>query len=154
MLNYCPNRRTVLKGVAVLGTTVLTSCTQTRFLPEGVDPTITGSINNSPRPKIGVDPNITTKAQMYREIQDGEHIIPAVPYDEMDYQYRRQRLPNTLGIPVQTILIDTNKKFAYYAFASDEVVRYGVGVGKEGFEWSGNAVIGHQKSLASMDTTQ
>lgn len=36
-----------------------------------------------------------------------------------------------------TILIDTNEKFLYYVLSPNRAIRYGVGVGKEGFEWNG-----------------
>jgi len=36
-----------------------------------------------------------------------------------------------------TILIDTNEKFLYYILSPNRAIRYGVGVGKEGFEWNG-----------------
>ncbi|MCP4185388.1 MAG: L,D-transpeptidase [Hyphomicrobiales bacterium] len=139
------NRRGFLKGFGACGLLPLTGCMQKRILPVGVDPITTSSVRSFSRPKIGIDPNITTSAQMYGEIQDGGYVLPAVPYDEMDYRYRRQRVPNTLGYPVDSVLIDTKSKFAYYVFARDEAVRYGVGVGKAGFEWTGNAVIGHKK---------
>jgi lipoprotein-anchoring transpeptidase ErfK/SrfK len=36
-----------------------------------------------------------------------------------------------------TVIIDTHNKFLYYVKSSNQAIRYGVGVGKEGFEWNG-----------------
>ena len=40
-----------------------------------------------------------------------------------------------------TIVIHTDKKFLYYVQSSTKATRYGVGVGREGFTWKGNASI-------------
>ncbi len=36
-----------------------------------------------------------------------------------------------------TIIVDTNNKFLYYIEPNNRAVRYGIGVGREGFGWSG-----------------
>jgi lipoprotein-anchoring transpeptidase ErfK/SrfK len=36
-----------------------------------------------------------------------------------------------------TIIIDTSRRYLYYVLGGNEAVRYGIGVGREGFEWSG-----------------
>ena len=40
-----------------------------------------------------------------------------------------------------TIIIDTNNKFLYYITGENRAIRYGVGVGKEGFEWNGVVTV-------------
>ncbi|MCB1386768.1 MAG: L,D-transpeptidase [Nitratireductor sp.] len=111
----------------------------------GVDMTTTGSIapgdTGRVAPSIGVDPNLSTSANMYAELNDGSFSLPAIPYKELDQRFRRQRVPNTLRIAPGTILVDTRNHHAYFGLTQDEVVRYGVGVGKAGFEWSGDAVV-------------
>ncbi len=139
------SRRVFIVGGASFGSTLLSGCMQQQIYPTGIDPTTTSSVGTSFRPKIGIDPGVTTSAQMYSEVHDNGHFLPAIPYKDMEYRFRRQRVPNHKRIPVGTILVDTREKYAYYAFAPDEAIRYGVGVGKAGFEWSGNAVIGHKK---------
>ena len=36
-----------------------------------------------------------------------------------------------------TVIIDTANTFLYYILSNDKAVRYGIGVGREGFTWSG-----------------
>ena len=36
-----------------------------------------------------------------------------------------------------TIIVDTNNKFLYLVQSKDRAIRYGIGVGREGFGWSG-----------------
>jgi lipoprotein-anchoring transpeptidase ErfK/SrfK len=38
---------------------------------------------------------------------------------------------------VNTIVIDTSERRLYYIFAEGKALKYGVGVGREGFQWSG-----------------
>jgi len=40
-----------------------------------------------------------------------------------------------------TVLVDTRERRLYYVLSSDQAVRYGVGVGRPGFEWSGTKAV-------------
>jgi lipoprotein-anchoring transpeptidase ErfK/SrfK len=44
-----------------------------------------------------------------------------------------------------TIIIDTNSKHLYYIEAGDKALQYGIGVGREGFAWSGVATVGSKQ---------
>ena len=52
-----------------------------------------------------------------------------------------------------TIIVDTPHTYLYYVLGNDKAVRYGIGVGREGFTWSGarrfrarpNGRIGHRR---------
>ena len=48
-----------------------------------------------------------------------------------------------------TIIIDTNNKFLYYVEGNNRATRYGVGVGREGFGWSGVVKIGRKEEWPS-----
>ena len=41
------------------------------------------------------------------------------------------------GYPAGTIIIDTSDRRLYHVLGNGKAMRYGVGVGREGFEWSG-----------------
>lgn len=43
-----------------------------------------------------------------------------------------------------TIIIDTPRRWLYYVLPGGRAIRYGVGVGKTGFEWSGTARVGRK----------
>jgi lipoprotein-anchoring transpeptidase ErfK/SrfK len=52
-------------------------------------------------------------------------------------EYRRQLVSvETREVP-GTIIIDANKRFLYLVQPNGEAIRYGIGVGREGFGWSG-----------------
>lgn len=44
-----------------------------------------------------------------------------------------------------TIIIDTNNKFLYLVEPGGKAIRYGVGVGREGFGWSGVVKVGRKQ---------
>ncbi len=135
------SRRSFVKTVATGTGMLLAGCNSERF----VDTTTTGSVGTrSPRPAIGVDSNLRSSASMYAQQVDGQFTLDAIPYKEMDRRFRRQRVINRTGMEPGTILVNPREHHAYYVLSQDEAVRYGIGVGKAGFEWAGDAVIGRK----------
>ena len=54
---------------------------------------------------------------------------------------RRQEVAFTTGEAAGTIIIDTGHTALYYVLGQGRAIRYGVGVGREGFTWSGTQTI-------------
>ena len=50
---------------------------------------------------------------------------------------RKQIVSFDRGEPAGTIVIDTANTYLYYVLGNGRAIRYGVGVGREGFTWSG-----------------
>ena len=48
-----------------------------------------------------------------------------------------------------TIIVDTHNKFLYFTLKNGLAIRYGVGVGKEGFGWSGVVRVGAKQEWPS-----
>lgn len=69
--------------------------------------------------------------------------FPVAPVDmsKIDPKYHRQIVPNPTGEPAGTVVVDTDNRFLYLAMENGQALRYGVGIGREGFGWSGTAVI-------------
>ena len=61
-----------------------------------------------------------------------------------DPRYARQVVGYGGGEAPGTIVIDTSDRFLYLVQENGTAVRYGVGVGRAGFEWSGRATIGRK----------
>ncbi|WP_026381324.1 L,D-transpeptidase [Afifella pfennigii] len=59
-------------------------------------------------------------------------------------KYGRQTVRYTGGEKPGTVIIDTRAKFLYYVLPGRRAVRYGVGVGREGFGWSGEVHVGRK----------
>jgi lipoprotein-anchoring transpeptidase ErfK/SrfK len=59
------------------------------------------------------------------------------PVRQMDPQFLPQTVAYDSKEKAGTIVIDTNSRFLYLVTGKGEARRYGVGVGKPGFEWAG-----------------
>ena len=55
--------------------------------------------------------------------------------------YRKKKVVYRGAEKPGTIVIDTNDRFLYYVLEDKRAIRYGIGVGREGFEWSGTERI-------------
>jgi len=64
--------------------------------------------------------------------------------DLIDPKWRRQLVRYTHSEPPGTVVVDTPNHFLYVLFDNHTAIRYGVGVGKEGFQWFGRAQIGRK----------
>ena len=80
---------------------------------------------------------------MYAPVEGEPFAVPAVPVAKIDPQYRRQVVETPAGIEEKpgTIVVDPQAKFLYLVQAGGESIRYGIGVGRQGFSWSGDATI-------------
>lgn len=61
----------------------------------------------------------------------------AIEYPPLDPIYLPQTVAYSGGEPPGTIIIDTTNRFLYLVQPGGVAIRYGVGVGRPGFEWSG-----------------
>ena len=52
-------------------------------------------------------------------------------------QYRRQVVDYRTSEAPGTIIIDTPNTYLYFVLGNGRAMRYGIGVGREGFTWSG-----------------
>ena len=56
---------------------------------------------------------------------------------EMPARFRRQTVSYATREAPGTIIIDTPNTYLYYVLGNGQAVRYGIGVGRDGFTWSG-----------------
>jgi len=102
----------------------------------GGPPDVTGSIN--PSAPAAVTPNgATVVAGLPPEDQ------PESGTAELPPQLHRQLVDYATSEPAGTIVIDTPHTFLYLVLGRGKAMRYGVGVGREGFTWSGTERISH-----------
>jgi len=71
---------------------------------------------------------------------------PITSYAEnLPQKFRRQQVTYGTSNPPNSIVVDPEHRFLYFILGGDQAIRYGVGVGREGFAWSGNAFIGMKR---------
>jgi lipoprotein-anchoring transpeptidase ErfK/SrfK len=76
---------------------------------------------------------------------DAGYRVPAIPIDQVPRRYHRQIVSYSTNEAPGTILVDTKAKYLYFVEPEDRAVRYGIGVGREGFAWSGTARVGAKR---------
>ncbi len=83
-------------------------------------------------------------AALYAAIDGEPFPIPAVRLTDVDSTFLRKSVYYSTGEPAGTIVIDPASHYLYLVEGGGKAVRYGVGVGRQGFGWSGVANI-HDK---------
>ncbi len=80
----------------------------------------------------------------YGPVSDGGFDVPAVDLEEIEPQFLRRVVPHDGLEPPGTIIVDVQARHLYFVEDGGRAIRYGVGVGREGMEWSGRAVVGRK----------
>ncbi|MCJ8517419.1 lipoprotein-anchoring transpeptidase ErfK/SrfK [Pseudorhizobium tarimense] len=93
------------------------------------------------RPTYGLPVTNPVHRVMYGVINDGGHTLPAIPYLRIDPRFLRQEVAYQTTEAPGTIVVDTREQYLYLVQSGGKAIRYGVGLGKEGFAWSGRGVI-------------
>ena len=83
---------------------------------------------------------------IYGAYRGEEYPIAAFDYAGVDPQYLRQDVVYPGSESAGTIVIDPSSRHLYFVDAGKRATRYGVGVGREGFAWSGRAQINMKRN--------
>lgn len=135
------SRRAVLSGAGVMAMLAASGCTRTVDMSAlQLDSMSTGSIRPI-RPPISVDKHITSPDVMYAGLTDGGFVVPPVPYQKVKPEFRRQIVVDPTGEAPGTIVIRLQERHLYLVQSGGDAIRYGVGIGKDGFRWSGRANV-------------
>jgi lipoprotein-anchoring transpeptidase ErfK/SrfK len=100
-----------------------------------------------PRYGPGADPSFggggheSQFAGVYGPVPGERFPVPAAPLSRINPAFLRARVAYSRGEPPGTIVIDPRSRYLYHVQEGGRAMRYGVGVGREGFAWSGVATI-------------
>jgi lipoprotein-anchoring transpeptidase ErfK/SrfK len=67
------------------------------------------------------------------------------PRKELPPQFRKQLVDYVTTEPPGTIIIDTPNTYLYLTLGQGKAMRYGIGVGREGFTWAGTERVSRMK---------
>ena len=81
----------------------------------------------------------------YLSTSDGAFQIPAVPLEKLPEPLRRQTVDYESGEAPGSIIIHPGQKFLYFVTGPKTAIRYGIAVGRAGFEWAGEAQVAETK---------
>lgn len=136
------NRRHLLAGLSLFTTSALAGCSQTLrpsryasvFPPAPAPPPL-------PAEPEFIEPPSVDHASMYAPVEDEGYQLPAIRFDKVDPKYLRQMVDDPTGEPVGSIIVNTAEKFLYLVLPDGKAMRYGVGLGRQGYSWKGRAVV-------------
>ena len=130
------SRRVVVSGGSFAAALALAGCT------DGTP----GPIAAAPSPDMLTKPAAMAALgepynRMYARVDDARFPLPAVKLSAIDPAYLRKRVAYATNQPAGTIVIDPRAHYLYFVEPDGQAMRYGVGVGREGFAWAGEATI-------------
>ncbi|WP_337266354.1 L,D-transpeptidase [Oryzifoliimicrobium ureilyticus] len=123
------------------------------YQPPGVDPARVRAIPDQPVPQTrelyktqfhqtyGLPVSNPVHAALYGELRDRDFTLPAIPVSRVDPQYLRGEVEYQTAEKPGTIVVDTRTKHLYLVEGGGKAMRYGVGLGRDGYAWSGRGTI-------------
>lgn len=84
-------------------------------------------------------------------VADGDEPFRVAPVDlsTIPAQYHRRQISDPTGEPAGTIVVDPAQRYLYLVLGDGQAMRYGIGVGREGFAWNGTATIENKRKWPS-----
>lgn len=121
-------RQLLIVGATAVSGLTLSACTTT--------------VENQSEARASAPPAIDPSyATMYRAMPEEDFPIPAVELNKVNKRFYRQLVDDPTGERPGTVVVDTRSFFLYHVRPGGKAMRYGVGLGRQGFEWSGEGVV-------------
>lgn len=96
----------------------------------------------APVPEIEPEPAVPL---MYTAMPEEQFPVPAVDISQLDERFWCTEIDYPTSERPGTLIVDTPGKYLYHVKASGRATRYGIGVGREGFAWSGRAIVAYKR---------
>jgi lipoprotein-anchoring transpeptidase ErfK/SrfK len=90
-------------------------------------------------------PSQTYPSQGYRSQAMPEEAVTDQPSGVVDERFHRQVVAYNTNEAPGTIIIDTPNTYLYYVLGQGRAIRYGIGVGREGFTWAGTQTVSRKQ---------
>jgi lipoprotein-anchoring transpeptidase ErfK/SrfK len=149
-------RRSFLGAAAALaasGALAQPGNTPPYYLPPGVRPPLPIEPRDPriepraapPRPARAPGGPVNEADWFLEPVADGPFVYRKVNFELLDPEFRRQLVQVRLSEDPGTLVVDPRNHFLFSMRERGEAIRYGVGVGREGFGWSGRATVGRKQ---------
>ena len=73
----------------------------------------------------------------YTNLEDQPGMVPNEADEQLEPQFQRQVVFYRTSEPPGTIIVHTSERHLYLVQGNGRAMRYGIGVGREGFQWQG-----------------
>jgi lipoprotein-anchoring transpeptidase ErfK/SrfK len=117
---------------AALLVLALCACTDPALMPQGLTPAVQSAGPLAPD-------------LIYAARDDNGITIPALPVAAIPAEFQRQLVDFPTEEAANTIIIAPGERHLYLVMGNGKALRYGIAVGRDGFLWSGEAVIANRK---------
>jgi lipoprotein-anchoring transpeptidase ErfK/SrfK len=113
--------------------------------PQRAPPAVARPSEGAVNPAYRSDPALARRfASLYGPVSGEPHALPTVRMADVDPAFIRMTVSYRTGEAPGTIIIDPQNHYLYLIQEGGLAIRYGVGVGRQGFGWSGTANV-HDK---------
>ncbi|QBR70606.1 L,D-transpeptidase [Beijerinckiaceae bacterium] len=131
-------RRMMVAGVLSSAGTCLAGCVGTSSNPAVNAATPPWPQQQPQDVADAIEPNYSA---IYAELKDESFTVPAINSSQINSAFLRKNVAYVTKEAPGTIVIDHGNHFLYHVEKGGRATRYGVGVGREGFGWAGDATI-------------
>jgi len=132
MTTIALGRRQFLAGAASLSTLFLAGCASSSGTSRRLTATASPVVPDDIR-------------MMYGALPNERFPLPAARIELVESRYWRQTVDDPTGERPGTVVVDTANRFLYLVGEGGKAMRYGVGIGRDGFAWSGRATIAYKR---------
>lgn len=129
----------------------MTGLDRRHFLLGGVSllaTALAGCATTSPQATLAAAPDPVVPPEIraaYAAVEDEAFPVRASRMELVPQRFWRQEVIDPTGEKPGTVVVDTNARFLYHVRDDGMATRYGVGIGRAGFEWSGKAHIAYKR---------
>ena len=133
-------RRTMIAGASASAAASLAGCASSNPNPAINAAALPPPSSPAAQPAMAdaVEPNYSV---VYAEVKDADLTVTAVKLAEVDPAFLRTSVAYATKESPGTIVVDPANHYLYRVEDGGRATRYGVGVGREGFVWYGEATI-------------
>lgn len=131
-INYLQEERAARRAAqATQAATAPAAAAPRGYMPPQTDVVRPGAFASAPRPAAPLAPRAPARQPAVQQVA-----LQQVPR-QIDPQFLPREVAYSGPHKPGTIVIDTSEKFLYLVQPGGTAMRYGVGVGREGFQWTG-----------------
>ncbi|MFC0807392.1 L,D-transpeptidase [Ensifer sp. P24N7] len=110
---------------------------------------VSGCVSTEPPPVVTIaePPPAPTPVvpPMYYAMPNERFPIPEVDISQLPPQFWRTEVDYPANEKPGTLVVDTPGKYLYHIKPDGRAMRYGIGVGREGFAWAGEAIMAYRR---------
>jgi lipoprotein-anchoring transpeptidase ErfK/SrfK len=137
------DRRSLITAIVAAAACGLAGCTTTTPAPVAQSYGVPASGTGPEAAKLAGGDSPSYR-EIYAPVTTEKFQVAAVNLAQIEPQFLRKEVDYVTEEPPGTIVVDPAEHYLYYVQSGGRATRYGVGVGREGFVWSGKATI-HSK---------